>query len=348
MYKKYFRLLILALLILVVLLSGYILYNYFSARVVWKSSNDVSAVTGKNFVYFSQLDGTGQEEKADVAPPVVGVMVDNHPDAYPQFGLNLARVVYEVPVEGGITRFLAIYPGRNLAVAQVGPVRSARPYFLDWLAEYGDALYLHSGGSAEALDLIKERKIFDANEFWWGSYYWRDDTRSAPHNLFTSSDNWRKIIAEDGANRTAQEWSGWKFDEQPPITSTTQSVRQIKIVYAPNYKVWWIWDASKSGFTRTVNGEQVNGAAEILAQNIVVQYVNVKSIDEVDRKKITTVGSGEARVLRDGVMVRGSWKKDDLSSRTRFYDDSGAEISLRPGVTWIEIVPKDAAVEVTS
>jgi len=346
MLKKYYKLFIGISLVLIVLLSGYILYNYFSARVIWKSSS-VSGAAERHFIYFSQLDGIGQEQQFDVAPSVVGVMVDNHPDAYPQSGLEMAPIVYEVPVEGGITRFIAVFPGQNLVVAKVGPVRSARPYFLDWLAEYGDAVYMHSGGSPEALDLIKERKIFDANEFWWGNYYWRDDERTAPHNLYTSSDNWQKIIADDGVARAPKQWSGWKFDEQPLSASTTQSVRQIRIVYAPNYKVEWSWDASKNGFTRTVNGESVNGEAEILAQNIVVQYATVRSIDEVDRKKITTVGSGEARILRDGVMVRGTWKKDDLSSRTRFYDSVGAEIPLHPGVTWVQVVSKDATVEVT-
>ena len=346
MSKKYFKLTVSILSFFVVVLLGYILYNYFSARVVWMSG-DNTGVTEKRFIYFSQLSGIGVEDQADVAPPVVGVMIDNHPDAYPQLGLSQAPVVYEVPVEGGMTRFMAIYPGRNFLVEKVGPVRSARPYFLDWLAEYGDALYMHSGGSPEALDLIKERKVFDANEFWWGEYYWRADDRGAPHNLFTSSSNWSGIIQETSAKHPLVAWQGWNYSNTE-ITTNTQPVRGVNINYASNYKVNWVWDASQHGFVRSINGSIVKVEGEVLSQNVIIQYVSVRSLDEVDRKKITTVGSGEARVLRDGVLIRGSWKKDDLSSRTRFYDENNQEISLKPGTTWIQIVPKDATVEVTS
>ncbi|MFA7654245.1 MAG: DUF3048 domain-containing protein [Candidatus Magasanikbacteria bacterium] len=346
MSRRSFIYLIIFFIGIIVLLLSYILYNYFSGQIVWKSVENMGVIE-KHYIYFGQLDGLGKEDQADIAPPVVGVMIDNHPDAYPQSGISQAPIVYEVPVEGGITRFMAVYPGVNFSVNKVGPVRSARPYFLDWLAEYGDALYLHSGGSPEALSLIKERKIFDANEFWWGEYYWRDNDQDAPHNLFTSSSNWGAIIRETGAKHPLVAWQGWNYSDTLVVTNT-QLVRGIKINYTSGYKVEWTWDTLKNSFTRAVNGSTSTFESEIVAQNIIVQYVNVRSIDEIDRKKITTVGSGEARVLRDGFLIRGSWKKEDLSSRTRFYDENNQEISLKPGITWVQIVSKDAVVEVTS
>ncbi len=149
------------------------------------------------FTHWSKLNGIGVEKIEDESPKVAGIMLDGHFDALPIKGVNEAAIIYEAPMEGVTTRFLAIYPaGQN--IAEVGPVRSARPYFLDWLAEYGDALYMHCGGSPEALDLIQERKIFDANEFYWGGYYWRDHSRTAPYNLFTASRQWNSIFEKYG------------------------------------------------------------------------------------------------------------------------------------------------------
>ncbi|MFA6485921.1 MAG: DUF3048 domain-containing protein [Candidatus Magasanikbacteria bacterium] len=343
--KRYFAYIIGALLSVSALMLGYILYNYFFSQTVWK--NSILPEPEKEYIYFSALTGEGVETEAQIWPRAVAVMIDNHPVAYPQSGLDQASIVYEVPVEGGFTRFMAIYSASDLAVEKVGPVRSARPYFLDWLAEYGDGVYMHSGGSAEALDLIKERKIFDTNEFWWGEYYWRDDHANAPHNLFTKSENWQKIIADYGAKHTGQPWSGWAYNDEILPASTTQGVRAFSIPYRVGYSVAWTWDSANKYFARTVSDASSKEQLDIHAQNVIVQFVSVRSLDEVDRKKITTVGGGEARVWRDGVMARGTWKKESVSARTRFYDSAGTEISLRPGVIWVQIVPKEITLEVS-
>ncbi|HLC70188.1 MAG TPA: DUF3048 domain-containing protein, partial [Patescibacteria group bacterium] len=147
---------------LVVVVGIYLVYLDFLSKTAWNGVNESnSASSTPEFIYFSALDGRGVTSSEKVTPQVVAVMIDNHIDARPQSGLAVASVVYEVPVEGSITRFMALYDGDDL-VEEVGPVRSARAYYLDWLSEYGDALYLHVGGSPEALNLIKKRSIFDA------------------------------------------------------------------------------------------------------------------------------------------------------------------------------------------
>src|SRR5690606_23920743 len=129
------------------------------------------------------------------SPRTVGIMIENHYDARPLSGLADASVVYEAPVEGNYTRFLAVFP-EDAEVQKIGPVRSARTYYLDWVSEYPDMLYMHVGGSPDALEKIKTHGIFDFNEFYRGWYYWRDSGRYAPHNVYTSSALFQKAMDE--------------------------------------------------------------------------------------------------------------------------------------------------------
>lgn len=297
------------------------------------------------YTHFSQLDGAGVLTAAEETPQVVGVMIDNHPDARPQSGLASARVVYEVPVEGEFTRYFALF-NASTTVAEVGPVRSARPYFIDWLGEYGTALYMHSGGSPDALQKIKDVGIFDANEFFWGRYYWRSDDRVAPHNLYTNNLRWQELLLNVG--RQPASWQGWSFANNGElVTTSSEPVQTVTIKYSRNYNVQWKFNGKTKQYERYVNGapDLDKVGTQITATNILVQTVAMQTIDEEGRKDITTIGSGEARVLEAGRLVRGKWKKE-AGKRTRFYDQSGTEALLQPGITWVEVVPVNAAIEV--
>ena len=117
----------------------------------------------------------------------------------------------------------------NQIVEKIGPVRSARAYYLDYLGEYGTPLYMHVGGSPEALELIKARGVNDLNEFYNGVYYWRAENRSAPHNVYTSSELWNKVIAnQEKDNVEIDKWIGWKFNTSTPQTENNL-VNKIKI-----------------------------------------------------------------------------------------------------------------------
>ncbi|KKP59464.1 MAG: hypothetical protein UR53_C0002G0078 [Candidatus Magasanikbacteria bacterium GW2011_GWC2_34_16] len=325
--------------ILTLLLVYFLLYFF-------GGSNKFSQIVVKDFdsrasQYLNKLDGTPVLSTTTLG--IVAVMVDNHPDARPQSGIAAARVVYEVPVEGNFTRFLAIYNTEDI-VEKVGPVRSARPYYLDWLREYGDALYLHCGGSPDALSLIKKDSIFAANEFYWGDFYWRDQVRTAPHNLYTDSELWQKLWSNYGKDHGNQDWQGWKFGEIS-VTGTLPS-KGVSITYASNFQVTWQYNIAVGQYSRLINNQPLT--EPVLADNVVVQYVKMRSLDELDRKEITTIGSGDMRIWRDGVLIRGTWSKGDVTSRTRFFDNTNQEINLHSGVTWIQIVPESAKVEINS
>lgn len=341
--KKSHSYLLLTLLVILAVIAGYFLYNSLSAGFVWKKIAPIPVV--QNFKYISQLTGRGVNDETLVLPRVVAVMVDNHPAARPQTGLEQASVVYEAPVEGGITRFLAIYPAAQ-EISMVGPVRSARPYYLDWLHEYGDPLYLHCGGSATALDLLKQGGVFDLNEFYNGPYFWREPGQTAPHNLYTGSVKWNDYLANNSAGHEANVWSGWKFGGVNVTSIEPAQLWSLKGL--ANETIGWSYDGASGRYQKLLAGQPVKQASGemIWADNVIVQIAEIKVLDEVGRREIKTIGTGEARIFRDGQMIRGTWKKNNPVDRTRFYDAQNTEINLKPGQTWLEIAPKSATVEI--
>lgn len=328
---------------------GCVFFYYYPSQELLQatSKNDFLISAAK---YINGLDGKAVNKKTDSVLQVVGVMIDNHPDSRPESGISKAKIVYEAPVEGGLTRYLAIFDSRQ-AVAEVGPVRSARAYFLDWLQEYGNGLYMHSGGSPEALSLIKSRKIFDANEFYWGEYYWRNQQRVAPHNLYTSSDNWGKIVDRYGNTSTLfGADKAWKYTRL--LGQTSGKYGGLKIPFSDDYMVAWIYDAKKLNYTRSINGSKEidKDGSQVSARNILVQITSVKEIngDDKGRVEVVTLGSGDAIILKKGSVIYGTWKKSSLASRTRFYDKNKKEVLLAPGNTWVEVVPKDSNIQIVN
>ncbi len=298
------------------------------------------------------LDGVCVDTARDTLPPFVAVMIENHYDARPLSGLSQASVVYEVPVEANFTRFLAIYPG-DQGVEKVGPVRSARPYYLDWVSEYPDALYMHVGGSPDALSLIRQYDIFDMNEMFRGWYFWRSTDRYAPHNTYTSSALWQEARMEytrDGEVVTTEApvFRPWIFAEQDACID--ECVEHVDVTFSGEvYKASWRYTTSIAQYIRSELGEVVvdrEDGTPIVADTLVIQYVDTTVLDNVGRLGMDTIGSGEAIVFRNGFQIDGSWKKDSRTERTLFFDTSGNEIPFKAGKIWIEVVNRVDGVSV--
>ncbi len=327
---------------LFLLAISYWSYVYFTTNKFFLQFNN--NLSNKQPVYFSQLDGSLVTSKQDQIPEIVGIMIDNHPDARPQSGLSEASVVYEALVEGGMTRYLAIY-NKEQVVEKVGPVRSARPYYIDFLGEYGHPVYMFCGGSPQALEDVKSVNLLAGNEIYFGSYYWRDNALVSPHNLFTSSSLWKKLSSNFNKNSTSSVWSGWQFSNS--VTSS-KDIKDIILSFSYYYEVEWKYNENKNNYERYIdNVQQKDSAGMVLtADNILIQFAPVQLLDEVGRLQIDTSGGGEARVLRKGGMIYGAWKKEN--SRTRFYDKEGQEIFLVPGKTWVEVLPANAIIKVSN
>lgn len=296
------------------------------------------------------LDGVCVENAQEKNPQLVAVMVENHLDARPQSGISKASLVYEAPVEGNYSRFLLVYT-RGDIVSKVGPVRSARTYYLDWISEFESIMYMHVGGSPHALELIKKYGLFDVNEFYRGWFYWRSTDRYAPHNVYTSSELWKRAWEEYGsdiiqdANDMVQS-KGWKFENGDRCIENC--VDEIRVTLrAPVYEAVWKYSTTTDRYERFQLGKphRDEDGNNIYADTIVVQYVDTKVLDEVGRLGMDTRGSGKASVFKNGFEISGTWKKEYRTDKTRFFDESGNEIAFKPGKIWIEVVNQIGGVE---
>jgi len=307
---------------------------------------NINKTEEKPALYASLLDGTMvNSEDANRHP--LGVMVENHVDARPQSGLSQTSIVYEAIAEGGITRFLAVFGPKGAET--VGPVRSARTYYVDWIREL-NGYYAHVGGNYDALQLIKSVGILDLDQFSNPSAYWRDRSRkvASEHTMYTDTSKLYGV-ASDKKYTTANTFVPYTFKTEPEADKIVPTYQTISVNFGnANYNVVYNYNQSSNSYLRSLAGKPHIDALnnhQLAAKNIVIQAVNwrptVTAINE-HGYIIDTVGSGTATVFQDGNKIEATWKKDNENSRTRFYDKkTGAEIQFNPGQTWIEIIPPD-------
>jgi len=297
----------------------------------------------------------------------LAVMVENHTEARPQSGLTSADVVYEAVAEGGITRFMALFYC-NLSDVQVGPVRSARTYYLDWLAEY-DALYAHVGGAntpgpADALSQIIRYEVKDLNQFSIGfPVFWRDYQRlghpvATEHTMYSTTQKlWevgakRGWVATDSAGiRWDKKFIPWKFKEDPSVSSG--QVNKITVNFwesQSSYTVEWNYDPTSNTYKRK-NGEDhidLNNKQQLAAKNIVVQFERESNANDGYPGNVhllyTTTGSGKALIFQDGNVWEGKWIKTSRTARSKYVDNKGQEIEFNRGQIWIQTVPEGSKV----
>jgi hypothetical protein len=286
-----------------------------------------------------KLDGVCVEEEKDNLP-VYGVMIENSLDAWPQIAVAKANLVYEAIAEGGITRFLVLFDSSQ-QIAKIGPVRSARTYFLEWAQEYG-AVHAHIGGSPEALELAKKRPIYDLDEFFNAATFWRGKDRAAPHNVYTSTDLLNKTVVNKKWE-IKPDYQSWQFKSEAPVDTRGENKTVMIDFESYYYSVKWQYNKEDNDYTRYQAGEVHKDAdgSIIKAKNIAVMYSTSYVIvgDDKGRRFTQTVGSGKAFVLQDGQMIKGTWKREKLSERTRFYDEKNEEVSFNRGTTWVEVLP---------
>lgn len=269
---------------------------------------------------------------------VIGVMIENSPDARPQSGLKEGGVIYEAVAEGGITRFLSLY--QEATPDYVGPVRSARPYYVEWLTPYL-ASYAHVGGSPEALALIKQLGVRDLDQFNNPSAYQRINSRFAPHNVYTSIPALYQLAEQKGY--IDSKFTGFARKEPAPANPPTISSIDLAISGAL-YNVHYDYNPATNTYNRVLAGkphiDEKSGAQ--LSPNVVVAVVMPSSIaaDRVHTVYATT-GSGPVYVFQDGGITQGTWHKANAQTQFTFTDANGQPLALNPGQTWVTMV-KDA------
>ncbi len=264
----------------------------------------------------------------------LAVMIENHRKARPQSGLIDAELVYEMPVEGGITRFMAVFlhvPGI------LGPVRSCREYFVDRALEIS-ALYVHCGGSPKGYAYLSKSKINSIDEIKHGKPFYRDNSRKAPHNLYSRGSSLVDYMQNSVPMKLAKQQLPLNYGLNPSLGS--QPGTEIFIRYHGNYNTSYKF--ANGLYERYMNGakhvDRENGK-HIAPATVILQTANMKTVDSAGRQEISFVGSGSAQIFYRGTMIAARWHKKDEKSMTDYRDAQGKSLVFdksRP--IWIQVV----------
>lgn len=272
------------------------------------------------------------------------VMIDNHPNAYPQSGMDKAAIVFEGLAEYGITRFIALYDGSETAqVGEIGPVRSTRLYFAQWAMGY-HPIYAHAGGSPDGVQLAETTDQFiNFEALKLGNYTWRDGNRLAPHNLYTNADRLRAFAADNGVGELDEPDQGYLYD----TINAAPSVEAGSIDYFfadRSSRAGFRYDAATDRYYRTMRDQphidRVTGE-QLWTRNVVVMQVNEAARVGDDKQRIDqqVVGSGAARVFLAGRVIDATWKKETEAGPLRFYTSDEKEVVFNAGQIWIAAIP---------
>lgn len=274
----------------------------------------------------------------------VAVMIDNQGSGpLPQGSPGLAQIVYEVLVEGGLTRLMPIYWGQN--IEYIGPVRSARHYFLDYMKEY-DSFYVHYGWSPQAKYDIYNLGIQVANGVSNAySIYW-DLTKDKSNwqDTYTDNDNIEGIMKYFGFSQSTDVNIASKFNDEWVIPDKGDDCNEITIQYSSAYKVGYVFNQKNGLYDRYRQGKphmERNTDEQIQVGNILIMYVKNYTIkgDTEGRQNLETVGEGHGYYITSGKIQEIKWSKSGRFSPTVYTDSDGNEISYNPGRTWIQVVP---------
>lgn len=278
--------------------------------------------------YYSPLTGLEVKDEAATKQAVTGVMIENSPEARPQSGMKNSGIIYEATAEGGITRFLVLYQQEKPKL--IGPVRSVRIYYVDWLAPF-NASVAHVGGSYDALLEVRNGKYRDIDQFFNAASYWRSTDRYAPHNVYTNFSRLDALNKKKGYATSS--FTGFKRAdseavETPDVTkiNVTISSQLFNSSYTYNQKTN-SYDRSQAG-AKHMDREDGQLSPKVL----IVMRVATNGY------KVTTSGSGNAYIFQNGTIIKGKWSKKSRASQLVFTDSSGKEVELARGQTWIAAV----------
>ena len=280
----------------------------------------------------------------------VAVMTENTKVTLPQYGLGQADVIYECPVEGGITRLMAIYQDYS-GMERVGNVRSCRLYYVYFAKEF-DAIYFHAGESKYALDVLNSSFIDNVDGITGkgGQYFYRDNSRKAPHNLYTTSDLIASGIEKYGFSTMLSDSYGSHYqfatEEEPNLLTDGVDATKISMYYV-DPKPWFEYNSEDGLYYRFEFGApQKDGLTDqqIAVTNIIIQncYSTLKDSGN-GTLDIDYQSGGTGKFITKGKAIDITWSRESSSSKTKYYDTNGNEIVLNPGTTWVEIVENSKA-----
>jgi hypothetical protein len=298
--------------------------------------------------FYSPLTGNEVADEAATKRTVTALMMENSPDARPQSGLKESGVVYEAIAEGGITRFLVVYQEQQPAL--IGPVRSLRPYYLDWAAPY-EASIAHIGGSYNALNEVRNGQYRDIDQFFNPGAYYRSSDRAAPHNVYTGFERLNNLNEARGFKTSA--FNGFSRVPMPtktaakpkskaPAPEALAAANSIQVnISSGTYNSSYSYDAPNNTYIRSQGGgPHTDREAGQIAPRvvIVIKVPTVLGFEDGWREQMQTIGSGEGFIFQKGTVRGIGWTKSDKKSQLRFLDAAGKDVPLERGQTWVTAI----------
>jgi hypothetical protein len=286
------------------------------------------------------LTGTALDG-GDPSAPSLAAKIDNHPLARPQVGLDRADIVFEELVEGGITRYVAIW--HSDVPAEIGPVRSVRPMDPEIVSPFGGIL-AYSGGQQRFIEAMLDAPVASAihGQSDVDDFFYRSSNAVAPHNVIVRAP---ELIA-NFADRSAP---APQFNYATSVEDSTAAVfgdeiTSMRVTFSSFSSPSWEWSADDGVFYRN----QTNGAADlaisgdqIAADNVIVLEVDIQVIQDIPTTNL--IDSGEGFVATGGKIHDIRWSKESAESPIELSDASGARVLLAPGQTWIELIPAEGS-----
>lgn len=336
------KVLIFVLIILIIVAGGVLAY-----KIVRDKENTETATEENNEEIVVEVEDKGinifkGNERT------FAIMIDNHSDAWPQAGLQDAYMVYEIIVEGGETRLMALFKGVD--VKKIGPVRSARHYFIDYALE-NDAIYTHFGQSPQAQSDIKKFSINDINGIEEdGTTFWRVKDKAAPHNAVTSTE---KLLASAKSKKyktTSNKESILNYVTDEVNLEEGQVANTVTIPHSTLQVVKYVYDTENKVYKRYArNKEQKDWDTgdTITTKNIIITFCDNYTLNDSEnkgRQGLKNIGTFDGYYITNGKAIKIKCIKNSREEQTIYQDLEGNEINVNDGNTFVNICPIAAKV----
>ncbi|MGM0845176.1 MAG: DUF3048 domain-containing protein [Bacillota bacterium] len=282
---------------------------------------------------------TGVSSDEESSQRAVAVVVNNHPIARPQSGLNQADIVYEVLAEGSVTRFIALFQSEQPET--IGPVRSARDYHIE-LGEGYDSFFVAHGYSPEAKEMLEDGSIDNINGMQYdGSLFKRADFRKAPHNSYISFADIEKGAEKVGAELNSPP-EPLQFSNAEEASGEEAASVKVSYYDTPAFSPVYQYDEGAGKYKRITQGEELkdyDSGDPVLLDNILIAEAPHEVVDDAGRRDIDLTSGGNAYLLQGGKLLKIQWENQN----GRIVPAGDA--SLQPGKTWINIIPENPGLE---
>lgn len=336
---------LIAILVILIIVAGAIL-----AYKIMQDKDNQEVVSEENNVLTAVVEEKEvQIFKGNDRP--IAVMIDNHDDAWPQAGLQKAYMVYEIIVEGGETRLMALFKGVD-DVEKIGPVRSARHYFIDYAME-NDAIYVHFGESPQASSDIKKYSIAEIDGISEdGTTFWRVKDKKAPHNAVTSMENLIKSAKNKNFRMTSSEESVLNYVADEVNLEEGQGAVSVTIPHSQLQTVKYEYDEENKVYERFARKEaQVDWDTDepITVKNIIITFCDNYTLSDAEnkgRQGLKNIGTFDGYYITNGKAIKIKCIKNARDEKTVYQDLNGNEIDVNDGNTFVHICPTDADVEI--